>query len=44
MLAVVALPMGWAFAWWGTVFYWVAGVMYAMQTRDIVRIARATDR
>ena len=44
MLAVVALPIGWAFAWWGTVFYWVAGVMYAMQTRDVVRIARATKR
>ena len=41
MLAVVALPVGWAFAWWGTVLYWVAGVMYAIQTRDVVRIARA---
>jgi cardiolipin synthase len=40
-LATVALPCGWAFAWWGTVLYWVAGVMYAMQTRDIVRAARA---
>ena len=43
-LAGVALTVGWAFAWWGTVFYWVAGVMYAMQTRDIVRIARASQR
>jgi cardiolipin synthase len=41
MLAVVALPIGWAFAWWGTVLYWVAGVMYAIQTRDVVRVARA---
>jgi cardiolipin synthase (CMP-forming) len=41
MLAVVALPVGWAFAWWGTVLYWVAGVMYAIQTRDVVRVARA---
>ena len=41
MLATVALPCGWAFAWWGTVLYWVAGVMYAVQTRDVVRIARA---
>jgi cardiolipin synthase len=44
MFAAVALPIGWAFAWWGTAFYWVAGIMYAMQTRDIVRIARATNR
>ncbi|HEX7537031.1 MAG TPA: CDP-alcohol phosphatidyltransferase family protein [Dermatophilaceae bacterium] len=41
MLAVVALPTGWAFAWWGTVLYWVAGLMYAVQTRDVVRVARA---
>jgi len=41
MFAAVALPSGWAFAWWGTVLYWVAGVMYAVQTRDVVRIARA---
>jgi cardiolipin synthase (CMP-forming) len=41
MLAVVALPIGWAFAWWGTVLYWVAGLMYAVQTRDVVRVARA---
>jgi cardiolipin synthase len=44
MFAAVALPIGWAFAWWGTVFYWVAGVMYAMQTRDVVQIARATEQ
>jgi cardiolipin synthase len=42
MLAVVALPIGWAFAWWGTVLYWVAGVMYAIQTRDVVRIAKGS--
>jgi len=41
MLAAVVLPIGWAFAWWGTVLYWVAGVMYAVQTRDVVRVARA---
>jgi cardiolipin synthase len=40
MLATLVLPMGWAFAWWGTVLYWVAGVMYAVQTRDVVRLAR----
>ena len=41
MLATVALPCGWAFAWWGTVLYWVAGVMYAVQTRDVVRLAKS---
>lgn len=44
MFAAVALPAGWAFALWGTVLYWVAGVMYAIQTRDVVRLARAVDR
>jgi cardiolipin synthase len=38
----VSLPVGWAFLWWGTVLYWVAGLMYAMQTRDIVRAVRAS--
>ena len=41
MLATVALPCGWAFAWWGTVLYWVAGVMYTVQTRDVVRLAKS---
>ena len=40
-LAMIALPVGWAFAWWGTAFYWVAGVMYAVQTRDVVHVAKA---
>jgi cardiolipin synthase len=37
-----ALPIGWAFAWWGTVLYWVAGVMYIVQARQVV--ARASAR
>ncbi len=41
MLAAAALPIGWAFVWWGTALYWVAGVMYAVQTRDVVRAAKA---
>ena len=41
LLATVALPIGWAFAWWGTVLYWVAGIMYAVLTRDFVRVAKA---
>jgi cardiolipin synthase (CMP-forming) len=40
-VATAALTSGWAFAWWGTALYWVAGVMYAVQTRDVVRAARA---
>lgn len=42
--ATAALTSGWAFAWWGTALYWVAGVMYAVQTRDVVRAARASRR
>ena len=34
--AAWALPIGWAFAWWGTVLYWVAGVMYVVQARQVV--------
>ncbi len=32
----IALPIGWGFAWWGTALYWVAGILYAMQLRQIV--------
>jgi cardiolipin synthase (CMP-forming) len=42
--AMVMLPIGWAFAWWGTVLYWVAGIMYAVQTRDVVRLAKEASR
>ena len=31
---MVAQPAGWAFVWWGTGLYWVAGVLYAVQVRD----------
>jgi cardiolipin synthase len=43
-LAAVAQPVGWAFVWWGTGLYWVAGAMYAVQVRDLVRAARAETR
>ncbi|MDF2146944.1 CDP-alcohol phosphatidyltransferase family protein [Knoellia sp. p5-6-4] len=36
-----ALPVGWAFAWWGTSLYWLAGVMYIVQARQVVLSARA---
>jgi cardiolipin synthase (CMP-forming) len=43
-LAVVAQPAGWAFVWWGTALYWVAGALYAVQVRDLVREAKAEAR
>jgi cardiolipin synthase len=33
----VAQPVGWAFAWWGTGLYWLAGILYAKQTRQVLR-------
>jgi cardiolipin synthase (CMP-forming) len=36
-LATVARAIGWGFAWWGTGLYWVAGVMYVVQTVSVVR-------
>jgi len=36
-----ALPIGWAFAWWGTVLYWVAGLMYIVQARQVAAAHRA---
>ena len=32
-----ARPIGWGFAWWGTVLYWIAGVMYIIQARQVAR-------
>ncbi len=32
----VALPIGWAFAWWGTGLYWVAAGLYAVQLREVM--------
>ncbi len=40
-LARIAEPVGWAFAWWGTVLYWVAGILYAVQLRQLVGGRRA---
>lgn len=42
--AKVALPVGWAFAWWGTVLYWLAGVMYVIQAWQVVAQGRAAAR
>ncbi|MEV8098380.1 CDP-diacylglycerol--glycerol-3-phosphate 3-phosphatidyltransferase [Kitasatospora sp. NPDC085879] len=40
-LATVAEPVSWAFIWWGTVLYWWAGILYAVQARQLVRADRA---
>ena len=36
-LATIARPVGWGFAWWGTVLYWVAGILYAVQMGRLLR-------
>lgn len=33
----VASVIGWAFVWWGTTLYWWAGILYAVQTRRLVK-------
>lgn len=40
-LGTVGLPVGWAFAWWGTALYWAAGVGYARQVLLMTRERRA---
>ncbi|GAB3583241.1 CDP-alcohol phosphatidyltransferase family protein [Calidifontibacter terrae] len=39
----IAQPLGWAFVWWGTVLYWVAGILYAVQVRGMVRDKKARE-
>lgn len=36
--AVVAAPLGWAIALWGTLLYWWAGILYAIETARVVRL------
>ena len=36
----IALPIGWAFAWWGTGLYWWSGIIYLRQVAG-VRAARS---
>ena len=36
-LAEIALPVGWAFAWWGTALYWYTGLDYLRQVAEVVR-------
>ncbi len=37
LLSTVFRPLGWAFAVWGTVLYWVAGLAYVSQVRQLTR-------
>lgn len=36
VVAAVAEPIGWAFAWWGMALYWVAALLYAGQLRQVL--------
>ncbi|MER8187786.1 CDP-alcohol phosphatidyltransferase family protein [Kitasatospora sp. NPDC094015] len=40
-ISTAAEVVSWAFIWWGTVLYWWAGILYAVQARQIVKAARA---
>jgi cardiolipin synthase len=32
----IAKPVGWAFAWWGIVLYWLAALLYALQAHFVL--------
>lgn len=36
-----ALPIGWAFAWWGVGLYWLSAGLYAVQARRFLAASRA---
>lgn len=42
--AIVADPIGWAFALWGAFLYWWAGVIYLIECARLVRTSRDTAR
>jgi cardiolipin synthase len=39
-LGELARPIGWSFAWWGIVLYWLAALLYALQARFVLTRAR----
>lgn len=41
VVGAIGLPVGWAFAWWGTALYWMAGLGYARQVVIMTRQRRA---
>ncbi|NUT35170.1 MAG: CDP-alcohol phosphatidyltransferase family protein [Hamadaea sp.] len=42
-VASVAHAIGWGLAWWGIVLYWVAGGLYVLQARAVVRPAQPAE-
>lgn len=38
--ACIARPLAWAFVIWGVVLYWLAGLLYAAQVREMVNVVR----
>ena len=38
----VSEPFGWAVTLWGAFLYWWAGVIYAIETVRVVRVARVS--
>lgn len=36
-LAAIALPVGWAFAWWGVGLYWISLGIYALEVTSVLR-------
>lgn len=38
--AGIARPLAWAFVIWGVVLYWLAGLLYAAQVREMVNVVR----
>ncbi|KZX20495.1 putative CDP-diacylglycerol--glycerol-3-phosphate 3-phosphatidyl-transferase 2 [Rathayibacter tanaceti] len=43
-LAPASLPLAWAFVLWGAFLYWWAGIVYAAQTRGLLRGTRTGDQ
>ncbi|MEV0535133.1 CDP-alcohol phosphatidyltransferase family protein [Kitasatospora sp. NPDC050463] len=41
-IARPAEVVSWAFIWWGTTLYWWAGILYAVQARQIIRAGSAS--
>jgi cardiolipin synthase len=42
-LGAIGRPLGWSFAWWGIVLYWLAAVLYAIQARLVLARARLAE-
>lgn len=42
-VASVAHATGWGLAWWGIVLYWIAGGLYVLQARAVIRAPRPAE-